>query len=324
VLLEAYEDARRGAGSYSPELQLAQIAFETGQFDEGKRRVLDHFARRRAQKQWDFVLSDLAYAQDLMGPDVNQIFPEAGWLSLKIGRPMFTGGITVGVENRTDDTLHNATLVLMVQFTDMHPGDYRTFSAETQPALTAHTTTDFGVVDVTAQVLGEDRGPDNIVRHRAILMTDEAVVWVDTDEYRLEQVEAMAKARKRNTETPQQKSAWVDQMTTKMQDIAGELPSTATLEIEPTLGRDTVVFQLPREIAILHPVFRLTYNGQTYTARENRIDGDHITLRFDAVEDFTKENTQDLELGIQTIFGDMSVGYTPDGEMKYSFDRIDQ
>lgn len=324
VILEAYEDTMRGAGSFSPELQLAQIAFESGDFEAGKRRVLDHFARRRAQQQWDFVLSDLAYAQDLMGTDVHQIFPEAGWLSLKIGRPMFTGGITVGVENRTDDTLHNATLVLLVQFTDMHPGDYRTFSAQTQPALKAHTTTDFGVVEVGAKVLGEERGPDNIVRHRAILMTDEAVVWVDTDEYKIQQVEAVAKARQRNAENPVKQTAWVDEMTTKMQDIAGELPATATLEIEPTLGRDSVVFQLPREIAILQPVFRLTYGGQTYTARENRIDGDHITLRFDAVEDFTKDSTEELELGIQTIFGDLSLGYTPDGEMKYSFDRIEQ
>jgi len=324
VILEAYQDTMRGAGAFSPELQLARSAFESGDFEAGKRRVLDHFARRRSQRQWDFVLSDLAYAQDLMGTEVRQIFPEAGWVALEISRPVFTGGVNVAVDNRTDETLRNATLVLLVQFTDMHPGDYLTFAAETQPQVKPHATTAFGTLDIQGEVLGETRGPDDIVRHRAILLTDEAVLWVDTDEYRIAEVEKVEKAMSRSQPVPASQGPWYDEMQTQMQDLAGDLPSTATLEIEPTLGRDTVVFQLPRELAILQPVFRLTYGGQTYTARENRIDQDHITLRFDAVEDFTKEDTQDMELGIRTIFGEVSLTYGRDGEMSYGFQRIEQ
>lgn len=321
VILEAYQDTMRGAGAYSPELQIAQTAFEQGDFETGKRRVLDHFARRRSQRQWDFVLSDLAYAQDLMGTEVRQIFPEAGWMSLDIGRPMLSEGVTVSIRNRTDEALHNATLVLLVQFTDMHPGDYLTFAATTQPKVAPHASTDFGVVDVKGEVLGEARGPDDIVRHRAILLTDEAVLWVDTDEYKIAQVERVEKARSRAQPVA---APWYDDMQTRMQDLAGELPATTSLEIEPTLGRDTVAFQLPRELAILQPVFRLTYNGQTYTARENRIDDDHITIKFDAVEDFTKEDTGDMELGIRTIFGEISLTYGREGEMSYGFSRIEQ
>ena len=177
---------------------------------------------------------------------------------------------------------------------------------------------------VNAEVLGTQRGPDDIVRHRAILLTDEAVLWVDTDEYRIAEVEKVEKARSRSQPEPVAKGAWYDDMSVRMQDIAGELPATASLEIEPTLGRDTVVIQLPRELAILQPVFRLTYGGQTYTAQENRIDEDHITLRFDAVEDFTKEETGDMELGIRTIFGEVSMTYGRNGEMSYGFERIEQ
>ena len=266
VILESYQDTMRGAGAYSPELQLARSAFEIGDFEAGKRRVLDHFARRRSQKQWDFVLSDLAYAQDLMGTEVAQIFPEAGWLTLKIGRPVFTEGVTVGVENRTDEVLRNATLVLLVQFTDMHPGDYLTFAADTQPQVAAHKTTDFGTMQVNAEVLGTQRGPDDIVRHRAILLTDEAVLWVDTDEYRIAEVEKVEKARSRSQPEPVAKGAWYDDMSVRMQDIAGELPATASLEIEPTLGRDTVVIQLPRELAILRRQRRTaTVTAASYT-----------------------------------------------------------
>lgn len=324
VIIEAYQDTMRGAGAYSPELQIARTAFADGDFEGGRQRVLDHFARRRSQRQWDFVLSDLAYAQDLMGTEVRQIFPEAGWMALKVGRPLISEGITVSVENRTDESLHNATLVLLVQFTDMHPGDYLTFAAKTLPKVEPHTSTDFGVVDVKAKVLGEERGPDDIVRHRAILLTDEAVLWVDTDEYKIELVEQVEKAKSRRQPAPVSQGPWYDEMKTTMQDLAGELPATTSLEIEPTLGRDTVVFQLPRELAILQPVFRLTYNGQTYTARENRIDDDHITIKFDAVEDFTQETTEDMELGIRTIFGEVSMTYGRNGEMSYGFQRIEQ
>lgn len=323
VIIEAYQDTMLGAGWYSPELQLAATAFDEGNRDQGKQRVLDHFARRRAQKQWNFVLSDLAYAQDVLGGEVQQIFPEDAWLDLKVAKPMWGGGLNVSVHNRTDQTLHNATLVLLVQFTDMHPGDYLTFNAETQPAVKPHATTDFGTLPVQATVFGEERTVDDIVRHRAILLTDEAVLWVDTDEYKVAELERQKKEIEKR-DAPVAKTDWFQEMSSTMDDIAGDLPGSTSIEIQPTLGRDTVVFQLPREVAVLKPVFRLTYGGQTYTARENRIDEDHITLKFDAVEDFTKADAGDMQLGVQTIFGEVILTYGKNGEMSYGFERIEK
>jgi tetratricopeptide (TPR) repeat protein len=318
LILEAYQDTMRGAGWYSPELQLARTAFDAGDFPEGKRRVLDHFARRRAQHQWDFVLSDLAYAQDLLGEEVRQIFPEEAWLDLQISRPMFSSGVQVAVRNRTDRTLRNATLILLVQFTDMHPGDYHTFAPPTQPALPPHQTTDYGTLDIATRVHGQDRTADDVVRHRAILISDEAVSWVDTDEFRIELVEQAAQARRAERPIEEGSASWTRQLDT----LARRLPEEAIMQIEPTLGRDTVVFELPRELAVLQPVFRLTYGGTTYTAAENRIDDDHITLKFNAVEDFTKAEAGNVQLGIQTIFGEVVLDYAKTGEMAYRFNRL--
>jgi tetratricopeptide (TPR) repeat protein len=324
VILEAYQDTMRGAGWYSPELQLARTAFDEGDRETGRQRVLDHFSRRRAQQQWGFVLSDLAYIHDLLGADARRIFPEDAWVDLVVSRPMWGEGLNVAVRNRTDETLRNATLILLVQFTDMHPGDYVTLAAETQPAVPGHETTDFGTLPVKTTILGRERTVDDIVRHRAILLTDEAVSWVDTDEYKVAELEKVEKARRREGAPPEAGKSWYREMETRLEDVAGELPASTTVEIEPTLGRDSVVFQLPRELAILRPVFRLSYGGQTWTARENRIDDEHITLRFDAVEDFTREDAGDLELGIRTIFGEVALTYGPDGEMSYGFRRITQ
>jgi len=323
LIIEAYKDTMLGAGYFSPELQLAAVAFDRGDFDEGKRRVLDHFARRRAQQQWDFVLSDLAFAQDLLGADAHRIFPEGAWLDLQISRPMLTSGLNVAIRNRTGESLRNATLVLLVQFTDMHPGDYMTFAAKTQPAVRPHAVTSFGTVDVQGEVLGQPRGIDNVVRHRAILITDEAVLWVDTDEYRLAELERAERDLKRQQAPAVAQSAWYRELSDKLDDVAGQLPGQTILEIEPTtFGRDGVVFRLPRELAILRPAFRLTYGGKTYHAAENRIDEDHITIRFTSVENFDKPDTGDLELGIRTIFGEVSMTFDREGEVGYRFDRM--
>lgn len=323
LIIEAYKDTMLGAGYFSPELQLAAVHFERDDFEAGKRRVLDHFARRRAQQQWDFVLSDLAFAQDLLGADAHRIFPEGAWLDLQISRPMLTSGLNVAVRNRTGETLRNASLVLLVQFTDMHPGDYMTFNARTQPAIRPHTVTSFGTVRVEGEVLGQPRGIDDVVRHRAILISDEAVVWVDTDEFRMSELERAERDIRKQRTSSQGRTAWYQELSTKFDDVSGQLPGQTVMEIQPsTFGRDAVVFQLPREVAILRPAFRLTYGGKTYHAAENRIDEDHITLKFTAVEDFSKEDTGDLELGIRTIFGEVVLTYGKDGGVDYRFDRI--
>ncbi len=325
LIVESYKDTMLGAGFFSPELQLAASHFENGDFDAGKRRVLDHFARRRAQQQWDFVLSDLAYAQDLLGADANRIFPEGAWLDLEVSRPMLTSGLNVAIRNRTSEPLRNATLVLLVQFTDMHPGDYMTFAAPTQPVVTPNAVTSFGTLEVAGEVLGEPRGVDQIVRHRAILITDEAVLWVDTDEDRVAELERVERELKQKKPPAAAETAWYQELRTQLDDVAGQLPGETLLEIEPaTFGRDGVVFKLPRELAILRPVFRLTYGGTTYYAAENRIDGEHITVRFTAVEDFDKPETGDLDLGIRTIFGEVSMTWNRDGAVGYRFDRLER
>jgi tetratricopeptide (TPR) repeat protein len=318
LILESYKDTMLGAGMFSPELQLASVAFDRGDFEAGKRRVLDHFARRRAQQQWDFVLSDLAFAQDLLGLDTHRIFPEGAWLDLEISRPLLTSGLNVSVRNRTSETLRNATLVLLVQFTDMHPGDYMTFAAKTQSSVRANGVTSFGTIDVKGEVWGQPRGIDDVVRHRAILITDEAVLWVDTDDFRMAELERAE--RDRRQARPSSPDSWFKELTAKLDDVSGTLPHETIVDIVPTtFGRDGISFKLPRELAILRPAFRLSYGGRVLQASENRIEGDHIVLKFNAVDDFSQPDTGAMELGIRTVFGEVVLSYGRDGEMGYRF-----
>ena len=169
-ILEQYQSMMLGAGYYSPDLQMAKADFDHGDVYAGRQKVTDHFARRRSQQQWAFILQDIDYAHDLLGPQMHDLFPEDSYLDLTVSPSMFGGNsISVGVVNRSDKTLHNATLILALHFTDMHPSDYEPFAAgKTQPAVLAHDTTDFGKVDVTTKLWGVDKGVSDIVQDRAV------------------------------------------------------------------------------------------------------------------------------------------------------------
>ena len=226
-ILESYRSTMLGAGYWSPDLQLAKAAFDAGRFDDGKARVLEHFGRRRAQAQWDFLLSDIDFCLDLLGEDYRSIFPEDAWLDLVVKPELIGSGITLSVSNRSQRTLRNATLVLAIQYTDMLPGQYVAKAAErTLPAVVPHETTDFGRMDVDTEWQGKAKTRADVVEHRAVLLSDDAVVWVDTDEFK------MAEA-KEFRERPQVQDA---NMALRMETLVQQAGKAATVTAETRLG----------------------------------------------------------------------------------------
>ncbi|MBW2256326.1 MAG: hypothetical protein JRI25_17260 [Deltaproteobacteria bacterium] len=135
-IVELYKSTMLGAGYFSPDLQMARVLFEQGDDEAARTKVLDHFARRRQQQQWDFILSDVRFCHDLLGPDFWEIFPEDTYIDLVVSPTTFGSGLKLAINNRSTRTLHNATLVLALHFTDSYPGDYEAMTApETMPAV---------------------------------------------------------------------------------------------------------------------------------------------------------------------------------------------
>lgn len=323
TILEQYRSMMLGAGYFSPDLELARTLFADGKDDAARAKVLDHFARRRAQQQWDFILSDLQFCHDLLGPNYWKIFPEDQWLDLEISSAMFGSALNVAVNNRSPKTLHNATLVLVLQFTDMVPGDYIAIAAgKTVPAVTAKQTTSFDQVEVKESVGGIEKTAADIVEHRAILVTNEAVVWVDTDAFKIAESEAYAERRKQQKSeeavvaaAPEERFPAFDATVDKLVQHATK---TATLEVESRYGKDDVLIELPKELAILRPLFRLRRNGELFVAEDNVIEGDKIQLRFSGVENFDDtEATGSLELVASTPFGEILFSWAPGGDLTW-------
>ncbi len=316
-ILESYRSTMLGAGTYSPDLQLAKDLFAAGKFDEGKARVLEHFGRRRAQAQWDFLLSDVGFCIDLLGADYRSIFPEDAWLDLVV-EPEFIGkGIALSVNNRSQRSLRNATLILALQYTDMLPGQYVATAAErTLPVVLPRETTDFGRMDVDIEWLGKPKGVGDIVQHRAVLLTDDAVIWVDTDAYKIAEAKEFREVSRRSTPSATQR-----EMGERLDTLAREAAAAASITAATRLGQDGVVIRLPRGLSILGPVFRLEYAGNTIVATSNVIEGEEIVLDFRGLANFEDSDLPlgDIVLTVGTVFGERTLKWTPAGPLAWRF-----
>ncbi len=313
-ILEEYKATMLGAGYFSPDLQLAKALFAAGDFHGGKQKVLDHFARRRAQGQWDFLLSDIDYAHDLLGGEFREIFPEESYLDLKVAPTLWGDQIKVSVVNRSSRTVHNATLVLCVHFTDMLAGDYEPFTADkTMPAVMGGETTDFGTMTLSAEILGKTRTVEDVVSHRAILVTDEAVLWIDTDEFKIAEADAFRRAREQGQPTPEQRTAWHRRMESDLGDAAKDVLIHGAAEVVPRYGADDLAFELPEGLAIFRPNFRLEYGDAVLVPDQNVIENGKIKLVFSGVDNLDADGAvpRDAVLVLSSVFGEWRLTWKP-------------
>jgi hypothetical protein len=305
-----------GAGAFSPDLHLARLAFADGDAESGRRKVLDHFARRRAQGQWDLVLADLQAAEEILGADGRTLFPEDAWLDLDVDPPLVGSGLKLAVVNRGAITLHNATLVLAVHFTDAFPGDYVGLRVpDTAPALPAGERTSFGTLAVDVRQGPHAWDEDDVVDVRAIVVSDEAVLWVDTERYKVAEAEAFrARRAAREGELPPVNEAPAP-LLARAAALLQEASKSATLVTEEGYLRTDAVVRLPRAVALARPVFRLVPDGgEALAPTENRIDGDHVVLRFQGVPGLGDEAARrPMTLQLLSPWGEATARWAPDG-----------
>jgi hypothetical protein len=297
-------------------LHLARLAYQRGDRESGKRKVIEHFERRRAQGQWDYILADLDWAESVLGDDFRSIFPEEPYLDLHAEKTMLGLGekLSVSVENRSQRTLKNAALVLCVRFTDMLSGDYVTFAGErTAPEVPAHDTTDFGKVDVDTEVFREKRTEDDIVDMRAILVTDDGVMWVDTEKYKDERLAEAKPGPARDK--------W-----SAIVDAAGR---DASLSLDSSLVDDALEVELPAQLVWLRPKFTLHYGDATVLADTNVIDGDRIKLRFRGLTPLIAKATlqqdtppQSADLLCESVFGSFTLQFSPKPGGGWQYDGL--
>ena len=181
IILNAYRGMMSGAGFFSPDFQMARLLLKRGERGKAKRKIFDHFFRRRLQGQWDRVLMDFRFCGNYLKTDFQEIFA-GDRMSLEIEPAWFTNSVIVSIKNDSPKTIHNLTLLMCARFTDMFIGDYVSFPvgdsvAKLDPGETV-TVGRENIGDVTLEKLGVEKKWKDIIEYGAVLISDEAIAWI--------------------------------------------------------------------------------------------------------------------------------------------------
>lgn len=181
MIINMYRGMMSGSGYFSPDFQMARIHIKMGEKEKAKKKIFDHFFRRRLQGQWDRVLMDFYFCKNYIDADFHEIFNGQN-LTLEIEPAWLTNSLIVSIKNDNPTEIHNLTLLICVRFTDMFIGDYITFPVgQSVAVLPPGETVNVGrknISDVTKEKLGTVKKWKDIIEYGAVLISDELIAWV--------------------------------------------------------------------------------------------------------------------------------------------------
>ena len=167
----------------------------------------------------------------------------------------------LSVLNQSSRRLSNASLILCIQFTDMMRDDYVAMKVDrTLPAILPYEENSFETMEISHEIFGREKGVDDIVSVRAIVISDEAVNWVDTDDFKFE---AIKKEREKIAESIGEVQDSKNITSFKKEDVIQSILKEADVSVSSSKVslNKILTIQLPKEIAFLSPLFRLTVDG---------------------------------------------------------------
>ncbi|MCK5844869.1 MAG: hypothetical protein KAG97_09195, partial [Victivallales bacterium] len=74
MIVNLYRGVMSGSGYFSPDFQKARVYLKMGDKKKTRKKIFDHFFRRRLQGQWDRVLQDFRFCRTYLKADFNEIF----------------------------------------------------------------------------------------------------------------------------------------------------------------------------------------------------------------------------------------------------------
>lgn len=281
-ITEMYKTTMLGGGFFTPDLQLAKLYYASNNPEMGKSKVLDHFQRRRNQSQWDYIISDIRFCETAFGKEFRKILPENHYLQLKVKPTLMGQKLNLSVINQSDKRLSNASLILCIQFTDMMRDDYVAIKVEkTLPAILPYEDNSYESMEIQYDMFGKMKGVDDIVTVRAIVISDEGVNWVDTEDFKFENL----KKQKENLnklqadESKKMRSEFgfdKEQILSLIKNNARISLNTSKLSLNNILS-----VNMPKELALLNPIFRLADDGNILIEpSKNQLNNNGISLDF--------------------------------------------
>jgi hypothetical protein len=206
----------------------------------------------------------------------------------------------------------------------MHPDDYETFAHRTEPVVEAHETTRFEEVEVELAMGDEVKSVDDVATVRAVLVSNEAVAWVDTVTFKRDQAHRQREERMRKrAEQRWSPAARTVSVENRLVELSlASLEEGAQLATSSDLGKDDVHIDLPYLLAVLAPVFRLQVDDRKLEVSDNRIEDGRIRLSFDDVANFDDPGSRVLMLHADTTLTELVLTWTRDPSGGWGFQGV--
>jgi hypothetical protein len=314
-ITEMYKTTMLGGGFFTPDLQLAKLYYASSNAEMGKSKVLDHFQRRRNQSQWDYIISDIRFCETSFGKEFRKILPENHYLQLKVKPSMIGDKLNLSIINQSERRLSNASLILCIQFTDMMREDYVAIKVDkTLPAILPNEENSFESMEIQHDMFGKMKGVDDIVTVRAIVISDEGVNWVDTEDFKFEnlkkQKETLNKLQKEESVKTLSESGF------DKQQIINLIKSQAKLSINSSklALNNNLSIDMPKELAFLNPIFRLVEDGNILLEPgKNQLNSNGIHLDF-KLNKLTTEEKNTYTTKMYTQFGVFDITWFRDSK----------
>jgi len=314
-ITEMYKTTMLGGGFFTPDLQLAKLYYASNNPEMGKNKVLDHFQRRRNQSQWDYIISDIQFCEMAFGNEFRKILPENNYLQLKVKPTLIGNKLNLSVINQSEKRLKNASLILCVQFTDMMRDDYVAIKVDKPlPAILPHEENSFGTQEIIHSFFGKEKGVEDIVLVRAIVISDDGVNWVDTEDFKFEKIKAdkenLAKLSKSDAEKMTKEVGFDKNLVIKLiKDNAKISVNSSKISIN-----DVISINLPKQLAFLNPLFRLSGDGNILIEpSKNSLNNDGINLDF-KLNKLTNKAQDVYTTKMYTQFGNFDVIWYKDAK----------
>ncbi len=288
-ILQMYKATMEGVGMFSPNFQKAILATKNLNFEEAKEEILRHFFRRGNQQVYDYMISDMQHCEVYLPESFNRIFVEKSFLDLEATNASIwsSNKLNIKIHNRSDVKLSNVRVFLCLQFTDMYKDDYEVFKVETTlNHIDPNSTADFGDIEINFNLYGKEKSVEkDIVRARAIIVTNDIISWVDESNFKINILKDIYKK-----DIGEQKViSYLENYGMKPDQILSEIGRKSNFNVElansilSTVGKkDVLKVKIPRKYVFLNPYFSINRldTREAQFPEELILNGDFMEVTF--------------------------------------------
>lgn len=192
---KSYMSMMEGFGNFSPNFQKAIIHNDLGNTNKALEEIKRHFFRRGNQVVQDYLPGDLNFCNKYLTDIFSKMFVEHPFVDIEVSKGSIIdpkNSLRVKMINNSDRFIENVRLFLCIHFTDTYKDSYQVFRVpDALNNLDAFSEKKFDepLVVNYKWLDNEKEVPEDIVRVRGVIITDDIVSWIDEEGFKFKEAQ---------------------------------------------------------------------------------------------------------------------------------------